>query len=107
MRLDPQDTKTRKRLLQERPHMCARCKRTREPNELEVSHFYRRSIQSVRHDSANLELLCRPCHQIWEYDKHPDGHYYAFKMEQLGAVEFDALARRAQINCPSWMRGAA
>lgn len=92
---------------------CVRCGRKHEKsnNTCDTSHYWSRSMKSVRWDFSNADILCKlPCHSGrhqsslgWEYQKQiggqngnkEDGSYTRFKKKQLGEKEFNLLLVRA------------
>lgn len=92
---------------------CVRCRRKHEKsnNTCDTSHYWSRSMKSVRWDFSNADVLCKmPCHSGrhqsslgWEYQKQiggqngnkEDGAYTRFKKDQLGEKEFNRLLIRA------------
>jgi hypothetical protein len=70
---------------------CQRCWKQFTPptNVLQNSHFYGRTMHSVRYDPENCDSLCYGCHRYWE--KEDREGYRAFKIKQLGQKGFDML----------------
>ena len=74
---------------------CQRCwKQFTPPTKvLHNSHFYGRTMHSVRYDPTNCDALCYGCHKYWE--KEDREGYRAFKIRQLGQKGFDLLTLAA------------
>jgi hypothetical protein len=70
---------------------CVRClKRFKPPtNVLQCSHFFGRTMKSVRFEPDNCDSLCYGCHRYWE--KEDREGYRTFKVKQLGQSRFDLL----------------
>lgn len=70
-----------------------RCHNPLPIKQLTNSHFYGRTMDTVRFDEDNCDALCRGCHPYWE--KEDRVGYQAFKVKQLGQARFDRLVFRA------------
>lgn len=79
--------------IRNRDKKCMRCGNPLPIKQLTNSHFYGRTIDSVRFDEDNCDALCRGCHPYWE--KEDRVGYQAFKVKQLGQGRFDRLVFRA------------
>lgn len=74
---------------------CQRCFAKYPPptTSLQNSHFFGRTMKSVRWDPDNCDSLCHGCHRYWE--KEDREGYRTFKVRQLGEKRFDLLTLRA------------
>lgn len=71
---------------------CERCLKPHSWKELQCSHFYSRSMKTVRYDEENLCGLCWGCHQF--LGSHPVEHIRFFQ-KRLGLITLDLLEYRA------------
>ena len=90
MRIDPADSAFSK-WIRNRDKVCQRCHKPSE--SLQCSHFYGRTMESVRFEPDNCDALCYGCHRYWE--KEDREAYRAFKLKQLGQARFDSLILQA------------
>jgi 5-methylcytosine-specific restriction endonuclease McrA len=80
-------------LRKKRGYVCEKCARFFPGGKgLTVSHFHGRRKESVRFDEENCDILCIRCHQYFESHKT---EYEAWKLERLGARQFNLLTLRA------------
>jgi hypothetical protein len=89
---------------------CIKCGRRYEPirsrfnglprqNMLTTSHYWNRWRHSVRWDYANLDAMCKFCHDEVEHKKHEevDGfNYENYMFEKLGQAEYERMMRRSE-----------
>lgn len=78
-----------------RDSRCMRCQKQLPVKDLECSHFFGRTMRSVRFDEENCDALCYGCHRYWE--KEDREGYRTFKLKQLGQRCFDRLTVRAHL----------
>lgn len=74
-----------------RGYRCEKCGTVHSENSknLGVSHFWPRSMESVRFDERNCEILCNiPCHRFFEEHRT---EYENWKCEDMGEQEFKKL----------------
>ena len=78
---------------------CQRCHKVFTPptNVLQCSHFFGRTMKSVRFEPFNCDALCYGCHRYWE--KEDREGYRAFKVKQLGERGFNLLTLLAHQPC--------
>jgi hypothetical protein len=72
---------------------CVRCGNKLPIARLQCSHYFGRTILSVRWDEANCDALCYGCHRYWE--KEDREGYRVFKIKQLGERGYILLQIRA------------
>jgi hypothetical protein len=63
---------------------------------LDASHFYSRGKESVRFNPLNVDAMCRKHHK-WLGEHRTE--YEAWKLKQLGQVEYDKLLVSANSYC--------
>ena len=70
---------------------CQRCNKKFIPptKGLHNSHYFGRTMKSVRYDEDNCDALCYGCHRYWE--KEDREGYRNFKIKQLGQRKYDLL----------------
>lgn len=70
-------------------------------SQLQVSHFFGRSISSTRFDFDNCILLCA-FHHYWSpqlaWEERKGGIYRDYMLERLGGKRFYALCERAKLH---------
>ena len=79
--------------IRNRDQMCMRCMKKLPIEELQNSHYFGRTMKSVRYDEENCDSLDFGCHRFWE--KEDRESYRQFKVKQLGQRGYDLLCLRA------------
>jgi len=75
-----------------------RCQKTYKPDNLQVAHYWRRSILRTRWDEDNACLLNGGIHLYWAHSCFQD--FTAFWLKRLGQKRFDDLEFRARYVAP-------
>ena len=78
-------------------YTCVRCKRKYAPHskQLTCSHYWSRRNMSTRHDLANLDCLCMPCH-LYQWERDKQGAYREYMLSKLGDKGYQYLEVKAR-----------
>ena len=73
-----------------------RCEVCHRKDGLQVSHFWGRRHESVRHSEENCDILCFSCHRKFTEDPPL---YHDWKFKKLGENRYNLLKIKAQSYC--------